>query len=198
MRRMTILDPCGEAITRESLWASLENLIHAAFVLFGSPLVLAEKAWLRMAEYKRARDWLFRCEELFRRLLYVDARNLAAVGNRQSAIAKPPTADCRTPIAPTFQLTTATTRGRARTRNPAVDWRTTACAYGLARRFEALIRAVKNPARHVRRMARLLRKRPQLAKLFAQPSRTYQTARTTSGDLTLADAATFIRQTDSS
>ncbi len=169
--------------------------------------MLAEKAWLRMAEYKRARDWLFRCEELFRRLLYIDARALAAVGGRQSAVVSTPTADCRLPTAfnterpeswrATFQLSAASRR-RARKRNPAVDWRTTACAYGLARRLEALIRAVKNPERHVRRMARLLRKRPQLAKLFAQPPRTYQTARTTSGDLTLADAATFIRETDSS
>ncbi len=193
----TILDPCGEPITRTSLWASLENFIHAAFVLFGSPLVLAEKAWLRIAEYKRARDWLYRCEELFRRLLYIDARALPAVGGRQSAIASRPIADCRLPTAFTFQLTTTASRTRARKRNPAVDWRTTACAYGLARRLEALIRAMKNPQRHVRRMARLLRKR-QLAKLFAQPPSTYQTARTTSGDFTLADAATFIRETDSS
>jgi hypothetical protein len=188
--------------------ASLENFIQAAFVLFGSPLVLAEKAWLRMAEYKRARDWLYRCEELFRRLLYVDTRALPAVGNRQSANGRNAIADCRPPTAfnsehpeawrATFQLTTTATRSRARTRKPAVDWRTTACAYGLARRLEALIRAVKNPERHVRRMARLLRKRPQLAKLFAQPPRTYQTTRTTSGDFTLADAATFIRETDSS
>jgi|CXWL01.1.fsa_nt_gi hypothetical protein len=208
MTNAAILDPAGEPITRDSLWATLEAFLHAAFNLFGTPIDLAEKAWLRIAEYKRVRDWLFRCEELFRRVLYIDARAL-------SVEAKPPAtrrskARKHASFDPEFPNTwrcgfslhssgpPASSRHLSKRKPPNAWPTTTACAYGLAQRYEALIRAWNNRERLVRRMARLLQKLPLIGKLFAQPTRTYAQQKPTSGDFSVADAATYIRETDSS
>lgn len=192
---------------RLDLWRTLRDYIVCAFHILGSPLALAELGWVRKERYGAQRNWLFRCEELFRRLLYIDALRVSAVGGRvpRQSDCRLPTADCRPPTAfdtespetwrVSFQLTstaTAPSPRRKRNRSPGVDWRTTACVYPLARRFEALVRAFNEPERHVRRMARLIRKRaPKLAARFTHPTRTYLTAKTAGGDLAIADAAAF-------
>jgi hypothetical protein len=192
---------------RLDLWRTLRDYIVCAFHILGSPLALAELGWVRKERYDAQRNWLFRCEELFRRLLYVDALNAPAIGTRvrRQSDCRLPTAHCRPPTAfdtespgtwrVSFQLTSSATAPSLRQKrklSPSVDWRTTACVYPLARRFEALVRAFNAPERHVRRMARLIRKRaPQLAAQFTHPTRTYMTAKATGGDLAIADAAAF-------
>ncbi len=191
---------------RLDLWRTLRDYIVCAFHILGSPLALAELGWVRKERYDAQRNWLFRCEELFRRLLYIDALNAPASGARvpRQSDRRLPTADCRPTAFDTespetwrvsFQLTSAATPPSPRQKrkpSPAVDWRTTACVYPLARRFEALVRAFNAPERHVRRMARLTGKRaPQLAAQFTHPTRTYMTAKATGGDLAIADAAAF-------
>lgn len=203
--------PEPTADTRLDLWRTLRDYIVSAFYILGSPLDLAERAWVRIAQYNGYNSWLFRCEELFRRLLFVDALKLA--GNTHAPV--PPAKqdaprsvrvshleafDTEHPESwrVSFQLNSngpPAPRRQAAKRNASVDWNTTACVYPLARRLEALVRAFNDPDRHVRRMARLLRKhRARLAAAFTRPTRTYMTTNATGGDLACADAADFAKQ----
>jgi|CXWL01.1.fsa_nt_gi hypothetical protein len=191
--------------TRLDLWSTLRDYIVSAFYIMGSPLVLAELGWVRMEKYIGSRNWLFRCEELFRRLLFVDALELGreqlASTSRHRAARRmrpaPPAFNIEHPESwrVSFNLLSGKPSATRATykRKPPVNWNTTACVYPIARRLEALVRAFNAPDRHVRRMARLIaRQRAAIAARFARPTRTYMTTKATGGDLACAEAADFV------
>jgi hypothetical protein len=64
-----------EEITPASLWETLLYYIQCIVPMFGSAKAVAEKHTLNREEHFHLQGWLFRCEELFRRMLFLDALN---------------------------------------------------------------------------------------------------------------------------
>jgi hypothetical protein len=69
----------------ESLWRTLGHFIASAFAMFGDARALFAAAILRRDQYRAARAWIFRCEEMLRRLIFIDAvKLLAGIGAPRS------------------------------------------------------------------------------------------------------------------
>jgi hypothetical protein len=64
-----------EEITPASLWETLLYYIQCIVPMFGSAKAIAEKHTLNREEHFHLQGWLFRCEEFFRRMLFLDALN---------------------------------------------------------------------------------------------------------------------------
>ncbi len=56
-----------------SLWDTFEHFLAAAAVMFGDAKALAARLLLSRKEYKHACAWLWRCEEMLRRLIFIEA-----------------------------------------------------------------------------------------------------------------------------
>jgi hypothetical protein len=63
----------NEEATPASLWEVLLYYIHCIVPMFGSARAIADKHTLNREEHFHLQGWLFRGEELFRRLLFLDA-----------------------------------------------------------------------------------------------------------------------------
>lgn len=170
--------------------------------MFGRAHELAELAWLSRADYALTRSWLFRCEELLRRLLLLDALALAPIpsltlGTSPASKGRGPARSGRS-----FQLVATHVSspvyggGGARKRagggsSAHRGWRVLP-ALPLARRLAALTRALEQRDTLARRMARLWSKaKPTLVRL-ARPPLSYQRRKTEPGDLANVDAAALL------
>lgn len=161
--------------TPAALWRTLRYFIVSMFTLFGAPEVIARLHTLTREQHKDILAWLRPLEALLRKLIYLDAVELDL-----------PRPTPRTPRAPrqrprrlvehdpdkpedwrvSFKVCAPTARATAtRSRNPSRF----VSAWPIAERFEALLRGFNEPAPLVRRLARLLRKRPERAASITAP-----------------------------
>ncbi len=201
----------------EELWEAVREYLHTAYVMFGSPKVLAEKAWLSLSQYRACADWLFRCEELLRRLIFINAMKFFALPLRKLARAFPSTSKYK-PLAfdpdypARWRVSFAMKLGPPAP-SPASSERRKDAGEGaggpsgsneppnvvsclsLARRFEALRRAALQPMGPTLRLVRILQRRKkvaQLARKLARPTRSYASFNTKPGDLAIADACKIV------
>jgi hypothetical protein len=198
----------------EELWEAAREYIHTAYVMFGGPKVLAEKAWLSRKEYRHCLDWLFRCEELLRRLIFINALKFFALN--LSKFGRPfPSASKYKPHAfdpdnPTrWRVSFELKYGAPASRRPARNLQNKAhagegagapysneppnvvSALPLARRFEALRRAALQPMGPTMRLLRVMQRRKNtahIARKYARPTQSYQRHNTKPGDFAIVDA----------
>ncbi len=201
----------------EELWEAVRAYLHTAYVMFGSPKVLAEKAWLSLSQYRACADWLYRCEELLRRLIFINAMKFFALPLRRFARAFPNASKYK-PLAfdpdhpARWRVSFAMKLGPPAS-SPAISSRIETKSAGgdaggprneppnvvsclsLARRFEALRRAALQPMGPTLRLVRILQRRKkvaQLARKLARPTRSYASFNTKPGDLAIADACKIV------
>ena len=201
----------------EELWEAAREYLHAAYVMFGGPKALAEKAWLSLKDYRVCADWLHRCEELLRRLIFINALKFFALNLRTLSRAFP-SASKHKPLAfdpdhparwnVSFALNhgtlasspASTSRMEFKSADARVPLRNeppnVVSCLSLARRFEALRRAALQPMGPTLRLVRMLQRRKntaQVARKYAQPPRSYQSCNTKPGDFAIADTIKLMR-----
>ena len=202
----------------EELWEAAREYLHTAYVMFGGPKALAEKAWLSRKDYRACLDWLHRCEELLRRLIFINALKFFALNLTKLSRAfpspskhKPAAFDPDHPAR--WRVSFALRIGAPAPRRPAPSSQNKEPAGGdagdphsneppnvvnclpLARRFEALRRAALQPMAPTLRLVRLLQRRKNVASVarkYAKPTRSYQSHNTKPGDFAIADAAKIV------
>jgi hypothetical protein len=64
-------------------WAVLRAYIEHAFSLFGAPSAVAKKLWLSRDEHKLMSQWLRACEQILRKLIFIDALKLTLPAPRE-------------------------------------------------------------------------------------------------------------------
>lgn len=180
------------------LWRTLSGFIHAAFSVCGAPLDLARRMWLPRATYRISCEFVRAIEHLMRRLVFIDALKAPAPA--------PPPARKSGPRAHTravgafdverpetwravFDLGAADRRRcrcRARRSKPLAPPLDIVSSAPLARRIEALVRGFNDPARLVRRLARILRRNRRAARIYTRPPRKAASRHSCAADLDLA------------
>jgi hypothetical protein len=161
------------SFTEQTAWDQLRVFLEDFAGLFGNPSDLARRLDFPQAEHKVCAAWLRALEAWLRRLLLIAASRVAPLPERErkkhparktiAASAGDDSAAWRV----SFQLnvTTRTVHRHKRKPLPRRFWN----PVPLAHRFEALLRAARNPERHIQRAARALAKNAQLPnKLFRQ------------------------------
>ena len=191
-----------------NLWRALRDYIRAACAMFGAPAALASRRVVPRDEYKGFLPWLSACENLLRKLLFLDAVKLEPYGPpapRRPApthagegaggpyVAKPAAFNPNAPDSwkVSFKLGAygppASRRRLTCRRDAGGPKPDTAPSRLIALRLEALIRAFNNPAPLVKRLARLLhRDRARVSVYTAAPKQRIQPRH---GDFALEHAA---------
>ena len=200
----------------EELWEAAREYLHTAYVMFGSPKALAEKAWLSLKDYRVCADWLHRCEELLRRLIFINALKFFALNLRKLSRAFP-SASKHKPLAfdpdhparwnVSFALNhgtlasspASTSRMEFKSADARVPLRNeppnVVSCLSLARRFEALRRAALQPMGPTLRLLRLMQRRKNVAQVahkLARPTRSYESHNTKPGDFAIVDACKIV------
>ncbi|GAM99045.1 hypothetical protein U91I_02683 [alpha proteobacterium U9-1i] len=201
----------------DQLWEAARYYIHCAYVMFGGPQKLAEQSYLSRKDHKHCSDWLYRCEELMRRLIFIHAL-------RFFWIAMPKTKPRPFPISYSYETkslafdpenprqwrvsfdlnasplgppasppastnSSEQSAGRRDAGGPS-ETAPVLCCTALARRLEALRRAALNPLHVTMRLMRILQRRQNVAALahkLAQPTRSFRAKNTKPGDLAIVD-----------
>jgi hypothetical protein len=200
----------------EELWEAVREYLHTAYVMFGSPKVLAEKAWLSLTQYRACADWLFRCEELLRRLIFINAMKFFALplarlarpfpsASKHKPIAFDPDHPARWRVSFAMKLGTPPSSSANSSRieiksaggvgGPRNEPPNVVSCLALARRFEALRRAALQPMGPTLRLVRILQRRKniaQIARKFARPTRSYESHNTKPGDFAIVDACKIV------
>ena len=202
----------------EELWEAAREYLHTAYVMFGGPKALAEKAWLSLKDYRVCADWLHRCEELLRRLIFINALKFFALNLRTLSRAFP-SASKHKPLAfdpdhparwrVSFSMNVgppaSSPANSARMEfksadrdadSPRNEPPNVVSCLALARRFEALRRAALQPMGPTLRLLRSLQRRKNtahIARKYAQPPRSYQSCNTKPGDFAIADTIKLMR-----
>ncbi|MDX2275262.1 MAG: hypothetical protein NW206_07395 [Hyphomonadaceae bacterium] len=166
------------APTPLALWRVLRHYIVSLFSLFGDPLALARRVWITRDEARTIADALRPLEMMLRRLVFLDALELAPAPARARAPAKArqrtrrDTYNLETTESwrPSFDLrlrgASAPRRDAPVTPRPRLP--NAELTRPLALRYEAMLRGFNEPAPLVQRMARLLaRDRARQYKLLA-------------------------------
>jgi hypothetical protein len=171
--------PQDDTFSPDAAWAYLRTLLDAIFSLFARPLELAFAGVVERAMQRDILAWLRGMEAAARRLLLLEAPQLAPVSVAPRAAPvplahitpesapRPPALDWETPperwrVA--FRCTPPRPRPYfPRKRNkPTPVSRRFVSSYGLAARLEALRRVIENPATFARRLALRLARTPAL------------------------------------
>jgi hypothetical protein len=169
--------PQDDTFSPDATWAYLRTLLDAIFSLFARPLELAFAGVMERAMQRDILAWLRGMEAAARRLLLLEAPQVAlvSVAPRATPIARiiseptprPPALDWETPperwrVA--FRCTPPRPRPYfPRKRNkPTPVSRRFVSSFGLAARLEALRRVIENPAPFARRLALRLARTPAL------------------------------------
>jgi hypothetical protein len=201
----------------EELWEAVREYLHTAYVMFGSPKVLAEKAWLSLTQYRACADWLFRCEELLRRLIFINAMKFFALplarlahpfpsASKHKANAFDPDHPARWSVSFSMKLGPPASSPACSSRievksaggdpgGPRNEPPNVVSCLALARRFETLRRAALQPMGPTLRLVRILQRRKNLAQIarkFAYPTRSYASFNTKPGDFAIADACKIV------
>jgi hypothetical protein len=171
--------PQYDTFSPDAAWAYLRTLLDAIFSLFARPLELAFAGVMERTMQRDILAWLRGMEAAARRLLLLEAPQLAPIASAPRATPvtlariisepapRPPAIDWETPpehwrVA--FRCTPPRPRAYfPRKRNkPTPVSRRFVSSFGLAARLEALRRVIENPAPFARRLALRLARAPAL------------------------------------
>jgi hypothetical protein len=205
--------PQDDTFSPDDAWAYLRTLLDAIFSLFARPLELAFAGVMERSMQRDILAWLRGMEAAARRLLLLEAPQLAPIASAPRATPvplaritpesapRPPAIDWETPperwrVA--FRCTPPRPRPYfPRKRNkPTPVSRRFVSSYGLSARLEALRRVIANPAPFARRLALRLARTPALLARVLTPFA--QSRNEPAGDIITRAEALFAACTDSS